>query len=115
MKKIILSISIIFTFFFCNYGISQNLCHEGSGGGPCFTAEIVEKTKELKLVSSNGDKTKLFKYLNSPKKGEKIYSDGKNKLLLYIEAGRVLSIRLLVKMKFGEEIFEKGLYSQPGD
>lgn len=115
MKKIILS-TIIIAFLFLNESIAQSLCHLGSGGGPCFSAEIVVKTKELKLVSGDTENlTLMFKYLNSPKQGEKIYSDGKNKLLVYFDGDRLLSIKLLTNMKFGVVLFEKGLYSEPAD
>ena len=119
MKKIISSPIIIITFLFLNESIAQNrnLCHEGSGSGPCFFAEIVEKTKELKLVAmvDTIDVTLMFKYLNSPEQGQKIYSDGKNKLLVYFDGDHLFSIELLTNIKFGIELYLKGLYSEPAD
>jgi hypothetical protein len=116
MKKIILSSIIIISFVFPNESIAQNLCHKGRCCLSCFTTEIVEKTKELKLVSENTPEvTLMFKYLNSPKEGEKIYSNNKNKLLVYFDGDQLISVKLQTNIKFGVILFEKGLYSQPAD
>jgi hypothetical protein len=93
----------------------QILCYEGSGGGPCFNAAIIEKTKELKLYP-NDEVSVFLKFSSKINENENIYTDGISKVVVYTDGEFVISIKLLTKVKLGdEEIYDEGPYSIPAD
>jgi hypothetical protein len=93
----------------------QILCYEGSGGGPCFNAAIIEETKELKLYP-NDEVSVFLKFSSKINENENIYTDGISKVVVYTDGEFVISIKLLTRVKLGdEEIYDEGSYSIPAD
>jgi hypothetical protein len=93
----------------------QILCFEGSGGGPCLNAAIIEETKELKLYS-NDEVSVLLKFSSKINENENIYTDGISKVVVYTDGEFLISLKLLTKIKLGaEEIYDEGSYYIPAD
>ena len=93
----------------------QILCFEGSGGGPCFNAAIIEETNELKLYP-NDEVSVFLKFSSKINENENIYTDGISKVVVYTDGEFVISLKLLTKIKLGdEEIYDEGSYSIPAD
>jgi hypothetical protein len=72
------------------------LCYEGSGGGPCFNAAIIEETKELKLYP-NDEVSVFLKFSSKINENENIYTDGISKVVVYTDGEFVISINYLLE------------------